>query len=94
MNCSVVRKTPAVPAVRSVVLCLTVDEAIQLQRVITSQHHASIKDRVFDALTQIFRTGRHSRRHIRMRRWAWNCRHCKQWNTQWMLLCLRCGRAR
>lgn len=56
MNISVVRvPRPRQPLVRSVVIVLTKEEAVALQRSITSSHHAVVKDKIYDLLTQTFR---------------------------------------
>ena len=54
MNVSVVRQAPIVPPVRSVVVVLTKEEAVELQRTITSCHLNPVKDRLYDALRQTF----------------------------------------
>lgn len=56
MNISVVRQASPVPPVRSVVIVLTKEEAVKLQRCITSSHSTTVKDRLYDLLTQTFRT--------------------------------------
>lgn len=55
MNCSVVRETPVTPPVRSVVLTLTLEEAVELQWTITSGRSSYVKDHVWDVLTETFR---------------------------------------
>ena len=56
MTISVVREHNPVPPVRSVVIVLTKKEAVELQRSITSSHVTVVKDRIYDLLTQTFRT--------------------------------------
>ncbi len=56
MNCSVIGERPIIPPIKSVLLVLTQEEAVELQRCITSTHIDPIKDRVYDVLTQTFRT--------------------------------------
>mgnify|MGYP001560422436 CR=1 FL=1 len=55
MNISVVREPNPVPPVRSVVIVLTKEEAVELQRCIISVHITPLKYRLFDSLTQMFR---------------------------------------
>ena len=55
MNISVVRERNPVPPVRSVVIVLTKAEAVELQKCITSSHSRTVKDRLYDLLTQTFR---------------------------------------
>ena len=65
MNISVVRERNPVPPVRSVVIVLTKAEAVELQKCITSSHSlqkcitsshiTTVKDRLYDLLTQTFR---------------------------------------
>ena len=54
MNISVVRDAPIEPPVRSVVLVLSVPEALALHGCITSGLPTGIKDHIFDLLTQTF----------------------------------------
>ena len=60
MNVSVVnwfaRKPNPTPLIQSVILILTPQEAVELQRIITPELHSPIKDRIFDALTRLFHT--------------------------------------
>mgnify|MGYP001567587727 FL=1 len=55
MNISVVRERNPVPPVRSVVIVLTKAEAVELQKCITSSHITTVKDKLYDLLTQTFR---------------------------------------
>ena len=52
MNCYVIRE---LQPIRKVAIELTVDEAVALQRTITSVMPDVVKDRVFDALTRLLR---------------------------------------
>ena len=56
MNISVVRGPTPSPPIRSITIVLTKEEAVKLQRCITSSHSTTVKDRLYDLLTQTFRT--------------------------------------
>ena len=55
MNISVVRGPTPRPPIRSITIVLTKEEAVKLQRCITSSHSTTVKDQLYDLLTQTFR---------------------------------------